>query len=171
MWNRMFVATFGLVIGAGVCAPASASQLGVGLHYLRAIEEFEGVDEVSRNDVSVFGTMTIPFLLARVEGNVEWAPDYLGSEESLIQPAAYGLMPFGLFYGGVGIGIGYLTGDDGGWASSPFYALRAGTQIGFGGLAVDAFASYRFQSASFVDGAEDVDLDTLTLAAQVKFGG
>ena len=79
-------------------------------------------------------------------------------------------MPCGMFYGGVGIGMGYLTGDDGGWASEPFYALRAGTQLGLAGFAVDAFASYRFQNASFVDGAEDADLDALTFAAQVKFG-
>ncbi|MBZ0268713.1 hypothetical protein K8I85_11195 [bacterium] len=171
MWNRIFAAAFGLVAAAGLGAPASASQLGVGLHYLRAIDEFEGVDEVSQNDVSLFGTLTIPFVLARVEGNLEWSPDYLGSSESLFQPAAYGLMPFGLLYGGVGVGIGYLTGEDGGWASSPFYALRAGVELGLAGLAVDAFASYRFQNASFAEGAGDIDLDTLTLAAQVKFGG
>jgi len=38
-------------------------------------------------------------------------------------------------------------------------------------LALDAFGSYRFQSASFIDGASNANLDAITFAAQIKFGG
>ena len=97
--------------------------------------------------------------------------DQQSSDENLFQPAAYGLLDIGPIYGGAGIGIGYLTGDNLGWATNPFYALRAGIDIGLGGFAVDVFASYRFQSANFLEGAQNLDLDKLTLAAQIKFGG
>lgn len=171
MTHRILATLFSLVIVAGVSAPAAAAQLGVGLHYLRTIDDLGDIEGASQDDFSLFGTVTVPVAMLRVEGAVEWTPDYLGSDEHLFQPAAYGLLPLGLLYGGVGIGVGYLTGDGNGWASNPFYALRAGVDLELGGLALDAFASYRFQSASFVDGASNFDLDALTLAAQIKFGG
>lgn len=171
--NRILVIVLVLALVASFSAPAAATQLGAGVHYLRTLDELEELDtaqDVSQDDFSIFGTLTFPAGLVKIEGNVEWVPNYIGSDEHLIQPAAYGLLPLGPLYGGVGIGIGYLTGDGAGWASDPFWALRAGIEFGLGGLALDAFAAYRFQNANFVDGAEDLDLDALTIAAQVKFG-
>jgi hypothetical protein len=170
MLTRTLGILIALVIVAGAWNAAAAAQFGAGLHYLRALEDFDDVEDVSKDDFSLFGTVSFPFAIVKVEAMLEWIPDYLGSDESLIQPAAYGLVPLGPIYGGVGIGIGYLTGDGAGWASNPFYALRAGIEFGLGGLALDAFASYQFQSASFIDGASNVNLDALTLAAQIKFG-
>ena len=86
-------------------------------------------------------------------------------------PSAYGFLDIGMIYGGVGIGIGYNSADGAGWASNPWYGLRAGVEFGLGGLALDGFLSYRFQSASFVDGVQNANLDAFTLGAQVKFGG
>lgn len=169
MFNRTLAILLGLVFVAGPFTPAGAAQLGAGLHYLHTIDDLGGADEISQDDFSVFGSVTIPLLLARVEGDLEWVPDYLGSSESLIQPTAWGLMPFGMLYGGIGVGIGYLTGDNAGWASNPFYALRAGAEFGLAGFSLDAFATYRFQSASFVDETANMDLDALTVAAQIKF--
>lgn len=165
--NRALVAVLGLVVVAGMAVPASAAQIGAGLHYLRTLDDNNFADP-SQDDFALFGTVTIPVVLVQIEGNLEWVPDYL--DENLIQPAVYGKLPLGMVYGSVGIGWGYLTGDGAGWGSNPFYALRAGVEFGLAGLALDAFASYRFQSASFVDGAQNLDLDALTLAAQVKFG-
>lgn len=167
---RPLVILLGSVAGTVPLAPAAATQFGAGLHYLRTIDDLGGVEGVSRDDFSVFGSLTVPLAIVKVEGSLEWIPDYLGSDEHLVQPAAWGLLPLGALYGGAGIGIGYLTGDGAGWATNPFYALRAGMEFGLGGLALDAFAAYRFQSASFVEGASHLDLDALTLAAQVKFG-
>jgi hypothetical protein len=167
--SRLALVLCGLVL-VGVAVPASATQLGVGLHYLRTIDEYKDIKDFSQNDFSLFGSVTIPLTLLKIEGDLEWTPDYVGSSNHLIQPAAYGFVDLGLLYGGVGIGIGYLTGDNNGWASNPFYALRAGAEFGLAGFAFDAFASYRFQSASFTDGVGNFNLDALTLAAQIKFG-
>lgn len=173
--NRAIVAVLGLMILAATAVPASAAQLGAGLHYLRTLDDFGGADNVSQNDFSIFGTVTFPFVLVQVEGNLEWVPDYLGSNENLFQPAVYGKLPLGLVYGSVGMGFGYLTGGEG-WSANPFYALRAGVEFGLAGLSLDAFASYRFQSGNawslndFTAGAQDFNFDALTLAAQIKFG-
>ena len=168
--NRILIALMSLVVAVAIAAPATAGQFGVGLHYLRTLDD-QGFKDFDQNNFSLFGSITIPVAIVRVEGQLEWTPNYIGSDEHLFQPAAYGLMPIGPIYGGVGIGIGYLTGDGAGWATNPFYALRAGIDLGLGGFAVDVFASYRFQSASFADGVSNIDLDALTLAAQIKFGG
>lgn len=169
--SRFFLGLLATGIVVGSVLPAPASQIGAGLHYLRTIDELGDIENASKDDFSLFGTITVPFALLKIEGNVEWVPDYLGTDEHLLQPAAYGLLPLGSLYGGVGIGIGYLTGDLAGFATNPFYALRAGAEFELGGLALDAFLSYRFQSANFFDGAQNADLDALTLAAQIKFGG
>ena len=87
------------------------------------------VDELDENDFTTFGSVTIQVALVKVEGDVELNPDYLGSDDLLVQPAAYGLLDLGLTYGGIGIGIGYLDGE---WASNPFYALRGGVELGLG---------------------------------------
>lgn len=169
--NRALVALLSLVVVVGATAPAAAAQFGAGLHYLRTLDDFNGFDDLHQNDFSLFGTVTFPVAIIQIEGNLEWVPDYIGTDENLFQPAVYGKLGLGLLYGSVGIGIGYLTGDDAGWATNPFYALRAGVEFGLAGLALDTFVAYRFQSANFVDGASNIDLDALTLAAQVKFGG
>lgn len=169
--NRCLIALLSLVLAVTIAVPAVAAQFGVGLHYLRTLDDQGFGDEFSQNDFGFFGSITIPIAIVRIEGQLEWVPDYIGSDENLFQPAAYGLLDIGPIYGGAGIGIGYLTGDNLGWATNPFYALRAGIDIGLGGFAVDVFASYRFQSANFLEGAQNLDLDKLTLAAQIKFGG
>jgi hypothetical protein len=169
--NQSLLAAISLVLVVTIAAPAMATQFGVGLHYLRTIEEFDDFDGFSQNDFAIFGSLAFPIAIVRVEGVVEWIPDYIGSDEHLIQPAAYGFLDLGLIYGGLGIGIGYLTGDLGGWANNPWYGLRAGVEFGLGGLALDGFISYRFQSASFSDEIENLNLDAFTIGAQIKFGG
>ena len=171
-WNRSLVAALSLIAVIGIATPAVAlPQLGIGLHYLRTLEEIEDGTggTFSQNDIALLGSITIPIAIIRIEGDVEWVPDYFG--ENLWQPSAFGFVKLGLLYGGAGIGIGYLTGDLGGWASNPWYALRAGIEFGLGPLALDGFASYRFQSASFLEGASHVNLDALTFGVQAKFGG
>lgn len=155
------------VLTCVIVSSAQAAQFGAGLHYQRSVGDFD-VDELDKNDFTIFGSVTIPVALVKVEGDVELTPDYLGSDNLLVQPAAYGLLDLGLTYGGIGIGIGYLDGE---WATNPFYALRGGAELGLGGFAVDAFLEYRFQDASFGDAIRDLDLDALRLGAQVKFGG
>jgi hypothetical protein len=168
-WNKSLVAALSLIAVIGIATPAVAlPQLGIGLHYLRTLEEIQAGSDTHQNDFAVFGSITIPVAIIKIEGDVEWIPDYLGSDSSLWQPSAYGFLSLGLIYGGVGIGIGYLDGE---WASNPWYGLRAGVEIGLAGLALDGFASYRFQSASYGSGAQNFDLDAITFGVQAKFGG
>lgn len=152
---------------AGFVTSAHATQFGAGLHYQRSVGDFD-VDDLDKNDFTIFGSVTVPVALVKVEGDLELTPDYLGTDNTLFQPAAYGLLDLGLAYGGVGIGIGYLDGE---WATNPFYALRGGVELGLGGLAVDGFLEYRFQSASFGDAVSNLSLDAFRIGAQVKFGG
>jgi hypothetical protein len=166
--NRTLIALMSLVLAVAIAVPATAGQFGVGLHYLRTLDD-QGFDDFDQNDFGIFGTLTFPIAIVRVEGMLEWVPDYF--DEQLIEPSAYGLLDIGPIYGGVGIGIGYLTGDGAGWATNPFYALRAGIDVGLVGFGVDVFATYRFQSANYVDNVQNLDLDKFTLAAQIKFGG
>jgi hypothetical protein len=73
----------------------------------------------------------------------------------------------GFFYGGVGIGVGHIDGD---WQDEPFYALRAGVDFALGGLDLDGYASYRFQSTGDLEGFGKKDLDALTFGALIRFG-
>lgn len=172
--NRFSIALLSLVLAVAIAAPASAVQLGAGLHYLRTLDD-ANFGDFSQNDFAILGSVSFPFAVVRVEGDLEWVPDYVGSDEHLWMPSVYGFLDLGLAYGGVGIGWSYLTGDFGGWGSNPWYALRAGVQIGLGGLAVDGFISYQFNSASYGfewdQVVDDLSLDAFTVGAQVKFGG
>lgn len=167
MLRPIAVLAIALAIVSSTAVTSHAAQLGVGLHYQRSVGDFD-VDTLDKNDFTIFGSYTVPLALVKIEGDIELTPDYLGSDNMLIQPAAYGLLDLGLAYAGLGIGIGYLDGD---WASSPFYALRGGVELGLGGLAVDGFLEYRFQDAGFGDAIDDLNLDAFRLGAQVKFGG
>lgn len=172
-WNRSLIAalSLSLIVVVGTAAPAAAAQFGVGLNYLHTLEDLGDVDstnDFSQDDFSIFGSVTVPVALVRIEGDLEWVPGYLGGDSDLWQPQVYAFLPLGLLYGGIGMGIGHL---DGNWASNPFYALRAGIEFGLGGLAADAFLTYRLQSANFGEASENLDLDALILGAQVKFGG
>lgn len=168
--RRNLAPLLGLALLAGGALPATAAQLGLGLHYLHTIKDLSGIDNSSQDDFAPFGSLTWPAGPLRVEADVEWIHDYLGSDGSLFQPSAYGLLSLGTIYGGFGIGTGYLSGDSGGWADNPFYAIRVGTELYLAALTLDVFVSYRFQNASFNDATEDLDLDAIQLAAQVKLG-
>ena len=170
--NRSLIAVLSLVLAMTIAVPATAAQFGLGLHYLRTIEEIGSSDDgFSQNDWAILGSISIPIAIVRVEGDLEWVPDYLGSDDHLWVPSVHGFLDLGLIYGGVGMGWSYLTGDFGGWATNPWYGLRGGVQFGLGGLSLDGFLSYRFQSASFADGVQNVNLDAFTIGAQIKFGG
>ena len=170
--NKALAIALSMLPLLALVAPAFATpQLGAGLHYLRTLGDIKEEPEVDENAFAGFGTLTVPLGVVRVEGNVEFVPDYLGSDHWLVQPAAYGLLDFGPAYAGAGIGIGYLDGE---WATNPYYALRAGLLFDLravGGVTLDVFTSYRFQSATFEETTQNFDMDTLTFAAQLKFGG
>jgi hypothetical protein len=154
-----------IALSAG--AAFAGSQIGGGIHYLATVGDIKDspqIDDSNFNFVASYkwtGAGLIAF-----EGDVEFVPDYLGSNEMLYQPQAYALIG-GLIYGGAGIGIGYLDGE---WFDNPFYALRAGVDLPVGNLHVDVNANYRFLSSKALQSLNETDLDSVTFGAIVRFG-
>lgn len=157
----------GLLMLAGVAELATAgSSLGAGIHYLRTVGGIKDDPNIDWNADSFgfVGSYQFSLPLVKIEGDLEWVPDFGGSDKSLFQPQAYGLIG-GLLYGGLGIGVGHFDGD---WLD-PFYALRAGVSLGLTKLSVDVNINYRFQSTDVGEVVRDADLDQFTLGAIVRF--
>ncbi len=143
----------------------SGSSIGGGIHYLRTLGSIKDNSEWDPDAVGFLVSYQYDLPIGRLEADVEWIPDYGGTDEALIQPQAWGLIG-GLIYGGAGIGIGYWDGD---WQDNPFYALRAGVDLGLGPVTLDAFASYRFQTSKVFEDIDEDDLNSITFGAIVRF--
>jgi hypothetical protein len=148
-------------------SPALAIQLGGGIHYLATVGDIKDDDdlEIDDSNFNFVASAKMPFGPLKLETDVEFVPDYLGSDEMLYQPQVFGLIG-GLIYGGAGIGWGYIDGE---WFDNPFYALRAGVDLPVGKLHLDINANYRFLSAEALEGADEEDLDSVTFGAIVRF--
>jgi len=165
--HRLVLIVFSLVLLAGAVCPAAALQYGGGLHYLRTLGDIKDTPDFDENSVGFLASLLFAGPLLRVEGMAEFIPNYGGSSSTMIAPQGW-LMLGGFIYGGAGIGIGYIDDD---WQDNPFYALRAGVNLGLAGLALDVFTSYQFQSTSDLEGLGKKDLDALTFGALIRFGG
>jgi len=159
-------------IAALMCAPGQASAIvghsfGAGLHYLRSLGNLDEKGGLDENNFGVIGSYQFGMPILTVEGNVEYVPNFLGTDHGLVEPSAY-LITSGLIYFGAGIGIGYI---DGNWQSDPFYALRAGVNLSLGGLGIDVYTTYRFQQDDDIEDLTGEDLDSLTFAGVLRFGG
>lgn len=162
-----FVA-LGLFLGGGVAQ--AGSRLGGGLHYLRNLgdikQDTSGGDlDLSQDSFGLVGSYQFVTPLVKIEGDVEYIFDHVGTGEAMWEPSVWGLMG-NLIYGGIGMGIGY-TNDE--WQNNPFYALRAGVDLALGGMDLDLFATYRFQSDPNFEELTGEDLDSLTFAALLRF--
>jgi hypothetical protein len=149
-----------------LAAPTDAAglRLGGGVHYLRTVGDIKDDADFDENSLGFLGSLMLPLPLVRVEGIVEWIPDY-GGQNSMIQPQAWALLGTGL-YAGVGVGIGYSDGE---WQENEFWALRAGLNLPLGGLDLDGFATYRIQSTAELEGLGKKDLDAVTFGAILRF--
>ncbi len=155
-----------LVLAGALAAPAlAAGKFGGGVHYLNTLGDIKDDDEFDENALGFLASYQHDFLMLKVEGDVEWILDFGGTGNALIQPQAYALLG-DFIYGGVGIGTGYFDGE---WWSEPFYALRAGVDFNLGGMDLDAYALYRFQNTDVFEDLEDVDLNSITFGAQIRF--
>ncbi len=154
------------LIGWSAAANAGGS-IGGGVHYLRNLGDITksntGLDQ---NSFSLIGSYQHSLALLKIEGNLEYIFNYIGSDKSMWEPSAY-VLTSGLIYGGAGIGIGYIDGD---WQNDPFYALRLGVNVGLAGLALDVYGTYRFQNDSDLKAVTGEDLNSVTFAALVRFG-
>lgn len=168
--NRIVVSALACLVALGTLLQSGTAnagmRLGGGIHYLRTLGDIKDAEGFDENAIGIMASATYDFTLIRVEGDVEYIPDFGGSDEAMWQPQAYVLLG-NLIYGGVGTGIGYIDGD---WQSDPFYALRAGVDFVLAGLDLDVFASYRFQKDDNLKDFASDDLDTLTFGALIRFG-
>lgn len=157
-----------LFIGSSGVARADKS-IGGGIHYLRNLGDLKasGVPQsFDQNSFSLLASGQTGIAMLRLEADVEYIFDYIGTGHPMWQPEAW-VLTSGLIYAGAGIGIGYTDGD---WQNDPFYALRAGVNLGLAGFGVDVFASYRFQKDDQLQSLTGDDLDSLTFAAIARFG-
>lgn len=159
---------FGLI---ATSVPASAQhRLGAGLHYLRNLGDITDtpVDSLdfSQDSFGIVGSYQYDGGIAKLEADLEYIFDHVGTGEAMWEPSIWGLVGT-MLYGGIGMGIGYTDGE---WQQNPFYALRAGTNLSFATFGLDLFATYRFQSNEDLENLTGEDLDSITFAALVRFG-
>lgn len=140
-------------------------QLGGGIHYLETLGDIKDVPEWDSSSIGWIISYRYKMPLIKIEADLEWVPDYGGSDKTLSQPQAW-LIIGGLIYGAGGFGGSYI---DGAWLDNPFYGLRAGADLTVAGLNLDLFASYYFQSAQVFEDVDQKDLDSITFGAIVRF--
>jgi len=159
------LAMLALVGLAGLAGPAAAGSIGAGVHYLKTVGDIKETSGIDENAFGFIGSYQHGAGMLKLEGDVEWVNDYLGSGHSMIEPQAYALVGNSL-YAGAGIGIGYI---DDNWQDKPFYALRAGYKLPLSAFSLDGFASYRFQKLDTIEGATSDDLDSITFGLIARF--
>ncbi len=140
-------------------------SIGGGIHYLRTLGSIKDSSEWDPDAVGFLVSYQYDLTIIKLEADLEWIPDFGGTDEALFQPHAWALVG-DLIYAGAGIGIGYWDGD---WQDNPFYALRVGAALKLGSLTIDGYTSYRFQTSKVFDEVDEDDLDALTFAALLRF--
>lgn len=167
---RSIVASILIAIALSVPFAGTAHaerSFGVGIHYLRNlgdISDDEGLD-LNQNSASLLGSFKVGAGPLKVDGQVEYIFDYIGTGNEMWQPSVWGL--FGTrFYGGAGMGIGYTDNE---WQTNPFYALRAGVNLPLAKMGLDLYATYNFQSDQELETLTGEDLDSMTFAAILRF--
>ncbi len=161
--KRIFLAIF-LTISpflflASVATDAQAG-FGLGLHYLKTLEDMEETSGFDSNSLGFLGVYSFGPGMLNFELSLEYVPNYI-LDEDLLQPSAYVFLGSNI-YGGLGIGTSRFKGD---WADDPFFDLRAGLKISV----FDFFASYRIQKLNEVNDLETDDLNSITFGAIFKF--
>ncbi len=148
-----------------VSVSSAGSSIGGGLHYLRNIGDIDKNTELSKDSFSILGSYMYSMPMIKIEGQVEYVFDYANSDNSMWIPQAYVLVG-GMIYGGAGIGIGRIDGE---WTSDPFYTLRAGVNLPLAALNLDVYGTYMFWTDDDLKAATGEDLDSVTLAAVLRF--
>ncbi|HET6348090.1 MAG TPA: hypothetical protein VFH88_03310 [Candidatus Krumholzibacteria bacterium] len=148
-----------------VSVSSAGSSIGGGLHYLHAVKDIDKNTTLDKNSFSILGSYMFGLGLVSVEAQVEYVFNYAGTDHSMWTPSAWAVT-HGLIYAGAGIGIGYSNGD---WQDDPFYALRAGVNLPLAAFKLDAYATYQFQNGGQLKTVTGEDLDSVTLAAILRF--
>ena len=141
-------------------------KLGAGVHYMETVGDIKDAEGFDSGALNFLLAAKMGLGLITIEGDSEWALDYGGSDHTLWLPQVFALVGLRLFYGGAGIGAGYLDQE---WFDHPIYTLRAGVNLPLGPVSVDVNANYQFMSTSVAEGVDSDDLDSVTFGAIVWF--
>lgn len=164
----MTLVIIGLIAGAQVLQAETGNRLGVGVNYWKMLDDVDD-DRFDENGLSWLVTYQHELAaLLKLEVDLEVFPDdFLGMNDTAYAPEAY-LVLGSAIYAAVGVGILYADGD---FADDPFYALRAGLDLEIlSDIYLDLNVNYRFAEWTNADDmADDIDGDTLTLGAALRF--
>jgi len=141
-------------------ATESQAGLGVGIHYLKTVDEMESTSGFDSSFLGFLAAASYSPGFINFEVDVEYIPNY-AFDKDLIQPSIYAFLGNHI-YGGFGVGIGHFNGE---WADDPFFDLRAGLKV----MVFDFFASYRIQDLDELNDLESEDLNAVTFGAIYKF--
>jgi hypothetical protein len=170
-WQRFSLLVVASVLFCWAGAAFAGGSIGGGIHYLRNLGDItdDGAIDLNQNSIGIIGSYQYDMRMFKLEGDVEYIFDYVGTGEAMWEPSAWGLIGLGALplYAGAGIGIGY-TNDQ--WQQNPFYGLRAGVAFPLGSMKADVFATYRFQSDHDLENLTGEDLDSVTFAGVLRFG-
>jgi hypothetical protein len=148
---------------------AQAISLGVGANYWQTVDSID-VDDFDEDGLSWIASLQVPLAeYSRIELAVEWfEKGFGGSTDDIYAPQAFFMLGKGL-YAGAGVG-GYYTDSE--FANDPFYAFRAGFNVEvLPSISLDINANYRFENwDDLSEEGTDIDSDTITLGAAVRFG-
>lgn len=157
----------GLVLMSGVFDTADCGhRFGGGIHYLRTLGDIKDEPEWDSNAVGFMLSYQYTAGLLKIEGDLEWIPDFGGTKQTLFQPQAWIILG-SLIYGAAGIGGNYIDGE---WLDDPFYGFRLGVDLSIGQIGLDCFAAYRFLNTKVLEDLDEEDLDSLTFGVIVRFG-
>jgi hypothetical protein len=141
-------------------ATDSHAGLGVGLHYLKTVEDMGETSGFDSSSLGFLGVFSFSPGFINFELDFEYIPNY-AFDKDLLQPSAYAFLGNHI-YGGFGVGIGHFNGE---WADDPFFDIRAGLKI----LSFDFFGSYKIQDLDELNDLESEDLNAVTFGAIYKF--
>ncbi len=164
MTKRIWIALAALAVCVTPIHNAYALSVGGGVHYLRNLGEIED-NGYEANSFSIIGSVQFPLAMLKLEADVEYMFDLMGTDEAAWLPQAYALVG-GMIYGGVGIGI---VNFDGEWADDPFYNLRAGVNLPLSSMSLDLYATYQFWNDEQLEDLTGDDLDSITFAGVLRF--
>ena len=153
-----------ITVGGIIDEAECQHRIGGGIHYLRTLGDIKDHSEWDSDAIGYMLSYQYVFGSIRLEGDLEWVPDFGGSDKTLFQPQAW-LLLGRMIYLSAGIGGSYLDGD---WFDNPFYGLRAGVNLTLIGVNFDGFTSYQFQSATAFEEIDESDLDALTFGVIVR---
>ncbi|HEY8241604.1 MAG TPA: outer membrane beta-barrel protein [Kiritimatiellia bacterium] len=161
-----------LILVGLLAAPAFSEQgphrVGGGANYFVAIENLDAND-VDEDGFGYFVSYQYrPHGPAGLEIDMEMLPKgYAASEDDIYSPQAY-LILGSYVYLAAGIGAFYTDHE---LADDPFYALRAGAELGFDDrVFLDLYAIYRFEKWDDLSESEkNVGSDTAFVGAALRF--